>query len=889
MSRTNRFRVLASRFIGLFSPRRGDGELDDEIRTHLELLAEEHVRGGMSLREARAAARREFGGVEQTKETYRDQRSLPWLDALAQDLRYASRTLRKSPGFTAAAILTLALGIGANTAIFSVVYGVLIRPLPYRDAERLVQFRTERNFSGRPRPVQTNFSLTDLDQWRQFSRSLESVALDSTWNGVLSDANGSEAVPVDIVSDAFFSTIGGRAVLGRPLGAADDASPVAVISHRLWLRRFSGSPSIIGSQLMLDSQPYTIVGVMDATFQWPSARIDVWRTAGFARTLNPAFARRGSGGFVPIGRLKPGATIEQARVDCTDVLRELTAIDPRYGGTRASAFGLREGLVADIKPALLVLVAAVGLVLFVTCANVTNLLLARNLSRARERAIRLALGASRGRLAAQSLVDSALIAMGGGAVGVAIAMGSVATLTKLNPAGIPRLDAVRVDLPVLFFALVLAAATTIVIGVLPAFHAIDVASALKLGGLGSTSGPGARRMRRLLVVAELAVSLVLLVGASLLGRSLFRLLNADLGASTAHVTAAQVEVAYGRVVPLSESRALVERIVDRVRHVPGVTSAGAGVAVPPNRAMLRITMNRVDEAVGQPTNYLVDAVSATPDFFTTLGLRLQRGRFFTETDDGGHQQVMIMSANTARQIFGDRDPIGRSVALPILTSNPNGRAANAPVTVVGIVDNVKYSGLDRPPDGVIYRPFAQQPWDPIFIVVRTARDIDGLEATLRREIATVDRSTVMYSVDTLDSLVSTAAAQPRFRTVVLMALAGLALALAAVGLYGVVAYAVLQRTAEIGVRMALGAAAGEVVRLVLREGLILASTGIALGLLVARVLTRVVANLLYGVPPTDLMSFVGAAAVLLLVTIVASYIPARRASRIDPIVALRQE
>jgi putative ABC transport system permease protein len=678
-------------------------------------------------------------------------------------------------------------------------------------------------------------------------------------------------------------------VLGRPLGGADDPLPVVVISHRLWQRRFSGSPSILGSHLMLDSQPHTIVGVVDATFQLPNARIDVWRTAGFASTLNPALAQRGSGGFLPIGRLKRGATIEQARMDCTDVLRALTAMDPRYGGRCATVFSLRDGLVANVRPALLVLFAAVGLVLFVTCANVTNLLLARNVSRTRERAIRLALGASRGRLAAQSLVDSALIAIGGGVVGVAVAMWTVATLTKLNPAGIPRLDAVRLDLPVLLFALMLAAATTIVIGVLPACHAVDVTSALKLGGRGSTSGLGARRVRRLLVVAELAVSLVLLVGASLLGRSLFRLLNADLGATTAHVTAVLVDVSYGRVLPLAESRALIERIVDRVRQLPGVTSAGAGVAVPPNRARLRFTMNRVDEAVGQPTNYLVDAVSATPEFFTTLGVRLQRGRFFTEADNGEHQHVMIMSANTARQIFGDRDPIGRSVALPILTGNPNGRAGNAPVTVVGIVDNVKYSGLDTPPDGVIYRPFAQQPWQTMFIVLRTGRDIEGLDASLRRAIAAVDRSTVVYSIDTLDGLVSTAAAQPRFRTVVLLALAGLTLALAAVGLYGVVAYAVVQRMAEIGIRMALGAAAGDVMRLVLREGLILASTGIALGLLVARALTRVVANLLYGVQPVDLASFVGAAAVLLLVTIVASYIPARRAVRIDSLVALRSE
>jgi putative ABC transport system permease protein len=376
---------------------------------------------------------------------------------------------------------------------------------------------------------------------------------------------------------------------------------------------------------------------------------------------------------------------------------------------------------------------------------------------------------------------------------------------------------------------------------------------------------------------------------SLLARSLVRFMAIDIGVTANHVTAAQIEVYHGRASSFPERKALIERVIERVRSMPGVTSAGAGVALPPNRAMLRITMDRVDEAIGQPTNYLVDAVSATPEYFSTLGVRLQKGRFFTNADDEDHPQVMIMSAVTARQIFGAVDPIGRTVAIPILTFTANGLAGNAPVTVIGVVDDVKYSGFETPADGVIYRPFAQQPYQVMFIVARTAHDLAGMESALRREITSVDPTIVIHAVYTVDGLVSEAVAQPRFRTMVLLGLAGLALTLAAIGLYGVVAYTVAQRTAEIGIRMALGAAAADVVRMVLREGMLLALIGVTIGLASARAVTRVLQTLLYGVQPTDALSFVVAAATLLLVTFLASYIPARRATRIDPLVALRCE
>jgi putative ABC transport system permease protein len=806
------------------------------------------------------------------------------VELLLSELRYAARSLRRSPGFTLVAILTLALGIGANTALFSIVYGILMRPLEYRDADRLVAITAERHFSGRPRPVAANFSLPDLAVYQARAHAFESLAMARSANAALAGESGIEIVSVAAVTSSFFSTIDGRFLLGRPIGPADDRSPVVVISRRLWQRRFADSAAIVGQQLVLDRQPYAIVGVVDQTFQWPGDRTDIWSPVEFARTLNPLIGRDRAGGFVAIARLGPGASLAQARAESEVVAQ---ALDPNL---HATAVPLREQIVAAValEPTLAVLFASVGFVLFIACANVTNLILARNESRSREMAVRLALGASRGRLVGQSLMHSGLIAAGGGALGVAIAAGLVAGFVDLNPARIPRLDAIHVDTPVMLFAAILSAATTLAVGLLPAFQSGDMVGALKLGAPGTIGGRQARRMRRALVVAEVAVSVVLIVGASLLGRSLSRLMQTDIGVKTDHVTAALIDISFGRTLSLADQRALIERVVERIRRLPAVTSAGAGASMPPNLARLRFTMNRLDDAVGQPTNYMVDAVTATPAYFSTLGIRLQKGRFFTETDDADHPQVMIMTASTARQVFGDRDPIGRTLGLPMVTGRAGG-FGNAPVALVGVIDDVKYSGLESAADAVIYRPFAQQPWASMFIVARTESDVSGLALTMRKEIAAVDPAIAITSVDTLDGLVSDAAAQPRFRTVVLVSMAILAVALAGIGLYGVVAYAVARRTAEIGIRMALGAARGDVMRLVLREGMWLAAGGVVIGMVAARALTRLVAALLYGVQPNDVVSFVAAGSGLFLVAMLASYIPARRASRIDPLVALRAE
>jgi putative ABC transport system permease protein len=811
------------------------------------------------------------------------------LDGVKQDVRYAARTLLKRPGFAVAVILTLALGIGANTGIFSIVYGILIRPLPYQDAERLVLVEAERDVGGTREPVRTYFPLADLDVFRARFASFESVAFYATDEGVLSNDRGTERVDFATVSDAFFSTVRGTFRLGRALGPADDLSPSLVISERLWRRAFGGSPAALGQRVTLSSQrgdgsqraiwrrtPFTIVGVADATFQFPSRQTDVWTSAGFVRTLNPRCCS-----FLPLARLKPRATLNDARADANAVAQVLRSSSARgYEGLRVRAVGLHEDLVRTVRSSLLVLLAAVGLVLFVACANVMNLLLARNVARARETAVRRALGASRSRLVAQSMVESGLLATLGGTVGIVMAVGMIKTLQRLEPADVPRLDAVHVDAPVLLFAVGASVLVTLVTGLLPALQ-VDPSDALRMGGKGMTGRPSGTRMRRALMIAELAVSVVLLVGAILLGRSLVRLMNTDLGVNTDRVATASMSLALDRELNSAQQIALVDRVLERIRGLPGVNSVGVGTSLPPKESRILLSLRGANAI-----DYQAAAIPSSPGYFSALGIRLLKGRFFTDADDGDHAPVMIMTPDTARHFFGDGDPIGRTLALPVFRDGVTGRGT---ITLVGIIDDVKYSGLDRAPDNAIYRPFAQQPWPQAFLVARTDSDPAALLITLRRQIAEVDSAISVSGVSTLNNVVFEAAAQPRFRTLLLAALAGLALALAVVGLYGVVSYSVSQRTTEIGIRMALGATSSDVVTMIVGEGMWLAVGGVVIGFAMAFALARTVATLLYGVAPTDVASFAFAAGFLLLCTLLASYVPARKATSIDPAVALRAE
>jgi putative ABC transport system permease protein len=529
------------------------------------------------------------------------------------------------------------------------------------------------------------------------------------------------------------------------------------------------------------------------------------------------------------------------------------------------------------------LLAAALLVLLAACVNVTNLMLTRQVARAREAAIRRALGASSGRLIADRLAESVLLAAGGGALGVALAVSLIEILVRLGPAsGLPRLDAVKVDGPVLLFSVALAGVSALVTSLMPAFRSANPADTLRSGATYAATPALGRRIRGALCVTELAVSLVLLVGVGLLGRSLMRLLQTDLGVTAERVATASLNLAFGGRPPDAQVLDRIDRVIERVAALPGVEAAGVGTSLPPARSRIRLTLRLAGDAVG----YQASAVAATPGYFDALGFRLVKGRLFTPQDDLDHPHVMIMSVDTARRFFGDGDPIGRTMSLPILR---NGVTKSEETTLVGVVANVRYGGLAMAPDDAVYRPFAQQPWVAPFLVARTARAPEGLLSVIRREIAAVDQAIVVADVRPLDALVSDETTQPRFRTALLAGIAGLAMLVGAVGLFGVVAQSVSQRTREIGIRIALGAGRNEIRRMVLREGAWLGLSGVVLGVPAAFVAARTLRGLLYGVEPADVLSFVLASAALLTVSLAATYIPAARAARVDPLVALRSE
>lgn len=797
------------------------------------------------------------------------------------ELRSTLRALWRAPGFTAVAVLTIAIGIGANTALFSVVYGVLFRPLDYRDASRLVSVNAERTFAGRPTPVTSNFSYSDLAAWQSTGQAFESLAMSASANARFQNPSGSEVISIASVSRDFFSMLDGRVVLGRGLGPADDSTPAVVVSQRLWLRVFGGATSIGDARVVLDDQPYAVVGVADGTFQIPSARVDVWRPVGFARTLNPQLTMPRAGGFRLFARLEPNATMRDAQVQADAASR---AIDPNL---RSTIRPLRDVFLPDsARSTLLVLWAAVGLVLIVSCVNVTNVILTRDTARSRELAVRLALGASRGRLWRQSIGQNVILAAAGAIGGAALAVGILRVLRTFPPASIPRLDFVRIDAPVLLFSCLVALMVAGVVSLLSASPPADAAASLRTSVFAATGGRRARRVRQTLVIVEISVAVVLLAGAALIGRSLASLLNVDLGIANRQVAAAPIEVSFGRTMSLADQQQVVNRVVDRVRALPGVIAAGAGAGLPPNLTRARITINEFDEAVGKPANYMVDAVPATPGYFSALGLRLREGRLFTDSDDSSHAAVMLITRTTARQVFGNQSPIGRVLHIPVLTDSGSGNAA---VTVVGVLDDVRYSGLDAQATGVVFRPFAQQAWSSMFVVAQTSGDAGALAPAMRRAISSVDPSIAVYSIDTLDALVAGAAAQPGFRASVLTGLALVAVTLAGLGLYGVVAFAVTQRTRELGVRIALGADSRAIVRLVVGDTLRLAAFGIAAGLAMAFVSARFLSSLLFGIAPGDPLSFAGTTVVLVIVAVTAAVAPARRAIRVDPLVSLRSE
>lgn len=796
------------------------------------------------------------------------------IEGWVRDIRYALRGLRRSPGFTAVAIATLALAIGANTAIFSVVNALLVRPLPYHDADRLAVIGATRDFKDVARPLHQSFPISAAGEWEAAFHTFDRLAFYAGQSLELSTHTGAEIINAVAVSPTFFSTLDGSIVAGRPITPDNALSPAIVVSSRLADRLFGDARAAIGKQLTLNSLAYTIAGVAGPDWSVPSTKIDIWYPIPFERTIDPHCCN-----VDLFGRLKPGATIAEANADARESVQRLAQSDPRsFERIHATVTTLRDQELGDSRQALLLLWAAVGVVLVIACANVLNLLVARNVSRHREVAIRQALGASRGQLLRQGLTESALLTMGGIACGLVIARAAAGMLTRVDPDMFPQFHNVRIDSSVLGFAIGLGILTMIAIGIMPSIQAARAAAPRTHG---ATPSSRHRRMQQVLCAGQLGAALVLLVSAALLGRSFVDLLGTDLGVSPDHVVTASLVTAVERPHTARELASTLQGVVEHLQQLPGVEAAGASTSRPPDSSDLLLTL----KPVGRQAGYAATAVSCTPGYFHALGMRLVKGRLFTADDDARHRLVMIVGATTARHLFGEKDPIGQTFMIPVF---PYLLTASREATVVGVVSDVKYSGIDTVADDQLYWSLAQAPWPGGYLTVRTVND-ENLAPAIRRAVASVDPTIAVGSVRSLDSILASATAPARFRTILIVAFAVLALSIAAIGLYGIVAHSVSRRTAEIGVRVALGAAGRDVMTIVFREALVIAAGGLAVGLPVAYVMARIFAALLFGVAPTDALTYLGAGVALLAVALIASYAPARRAARVDPIVALRAD
>jgi putative ABC transport system permease protein len=814
-----------------------------------------------------------------------------WMKDLADDIRFGVRTLRKNPAFTAVAVLTLALGIGANTAIFSVVENVLLRPLPYDHPESLVEvWNTYPNF---PR---VGLSPGDYFDWCRDAQSFSACggyAEARTTGFNLTGVGEPERIQASFLSSDLLAVLGLRPVIGRTFLPEEDhlgSAPEALLSHRYWQRRFGANASIVGRTITLDDRKYTIIGVLPAAFQF-NRGIDLWLPF---RDYPDVLTSHVHHGLVAVGRLKPGVTLAQAQAEIDALNHQEDIAYPDSHKSWGTLVRLMEDpSAAKLRTTLLVLFGAVALVLLIACANIANLLLARNAARQREMALRTALGANRWRLARQLLTESTLLALGGGVVGVLLAAFCIGVLGALAPPALSAVGETTLNGRVLLFTVAVSAAAGIVCGLLPAIQSqiSDLNGVLKQGGKGS-GGPGSHRMHNALVVSEVALALVPLIGAGLLLRSLRELLAVAPGFQTEHVLTMQITQA---ALPLADLLKLstdeqsqlgkkesiqFQQILDQVNALPGVKSA-AGISTLPLQSLLLEASRFVIE--GHP---VYDAGSLpiaqirtiTPDYFATVGIPLLRGRTFTP-HDWDTQNTVIVNETLARHFFAEEDPLGRRMNFCSLDPQP------CWTTIVGIVGNVHQFGLDGAPT---YDVYFSGGWTQR-LVIRTASDPTALAAAAAEAVHRVDPMLPVTEVSTLEGLVSTSVSPRRFAAVLIGVLAGLALTLSAVGIYGVMSYTVGQRTQEIGIRVALGAQRRNLLALVLGRGMRLTLAGIAAGILGALALTRFLSSLLFGVQAQDPLTFAGVAALLMAVALLACYVPARRAMKVDPMVALRYE
>jgi predicted permease len=852
-------------------------DLDQEIRAHIEVETQENIDRGMSPEEARYAALRKFGNVTRVKEETREEWSFVWLEQLLQDIRLGFRMLRKSPGFTAVAILTLVLGIGANTAIFSVINGVLLSPLPYKNPEQLVVIKENDSLPN----------VVDIQrQVRAFSQGGGINVEPMDYAGATEPVQ----VRVGLINVGFLETLGVQPMLGRNISPEEDVQGgprLVMVSNHFWQNYLGSDPHAVGTTIQLAGNSYTVIGVMPASFVPPAGHADVFVSLWVG---NPGAASDRDVHFMhTYWRLKPGVTLAQAQTDMAAIDRRLAELYPAEEKERKTELvPLHEWLVGDVRPALLVLFGAVGLVMLIACTNFASLLMVRALAGRHELVIRAALGAGRGRLIRKTLTESTLLSVLGGAAGLLFAQWGTSMLLALRPEKLARLSGIHMDTRVLLFVLVVSVLTGIVFGMAPAsiVARADVAGALKESGRSTTAGTMGHRIRKILVTSELALALVLLVGAGLLIKGFSRLRSMNPGFNSANVMTMYLQLPMTRYHEIPKQNQFRRELLTRLNVLPGVQVAMVtDIPLGGNYVGHRLVIDgRPPVATGSEPE--VQTLSVMGDYFQVMQIPVRAGRDFTPLDREEQPLVAIVNEELVREFFPHENPIGVRIRWAGDTEQPQW------MTVIGVVGDVKHSGFNQPTDPAVYTPYSQSDeiWKRFMTLAIRTRDVSpGLVEEVKKQVWSVDSQIPVGDIHPMDDLIAVSLAQQRFNMLLLGLFAALALVLAAVGIYGAMAYAVNQRRHEIGIRTALGAQRRDVLRLVMRDGAKIALFGIASGVTGALALTRLMASLLFEVKPTDPATFTGVAILLALVALAACYIPARRATRVDPMVALRYE
>jgi putative ABC transport system permease protein len=878
---------LLFRLRAIFRAKAMDADLDEELQFHLDRQLEKYIQAGLSPEEARRRVRLDFGGATQITEECHQARGTHALEALRQDLRYGFRTLRKNPGFTCVALLTLALAIGANTAIFSLVYGALLRPLPYADPDRLIVLN-----ETHPRIGTISVSYPNFLDWRAQNHVFSGMAVVAGVGYNLSGIAQPETIRGQAVSSNFLSLIGLHPLFGRDFDPSEDrpgTTPVVMLTYPIWQSHFAGSQDVIGRSVSLDGRGFTIIAVLPRDFRTTDA-VSVLEPMGVWLTNNNRSIVRGNrGDTAALGRLAGGITLERARAEMVSIAARLAEAYPGANDQFGIALQpIRELFVGDIRSSILVLFIAVMFVLLIACANVANLFLMRAASRTREIALRVAIGATGGRIIQQMLVESFVVAGFGGVLGLGLAFAGMWAMSRLIPAAMMSGNRADLNGAVLLFALGATALSAIAFGLAPAMQSVPAGahSRLQESGKSSTGGVRQNRWRTMLVVAEVALSVILLAGAGLMLKSVSRLIAVDPGFRPDYLLRLNMSLTQSQYPNDAAIRAFWRQLLDGVHALPGVEGAALGTSVPLTNSHDRGDITVDGMALPAPGSFPhPDDHSVSPGYLRTLGIRLLAGRDFTDADSETAPTVALINTRLARDLFPGQDPVGKRFIM----GRPDPGRKLVWITIVGVVDDTRLYGLANPSRLEIYRPLAQAASGEMDLMVRSRINPTALASSIRAVVASIDRNQPIADINTMDELVQQSVGSRRVTLILLGTFSALALVLAGIGIYGVISYSVAQRTKEIGIRMAVGASRQDVIRMILLQGARIASAGLVIGIFAAFGLTRYLATLLFSVSPGDLSTFAVVALVLALVALLACYIPARRALRVDPMTALRYE